>query len=231
MAAIMKSILIANPKGGVGKTTLAVNLSGWLASRGASVMLGDIDRLQLSRKWLALRSPALPFIAGWDIDDDRPARPPKGTTHAVLDSPAGLHGKRLSQAIKQVDRVLVPLQASMFDILATRRFFDQLREEKSVSTGDTQVAVIGMRIDARTRAAAELERFLDETGLPVVAYLRDAQNYVQSIAYGMSIFDLSASRASKDWDQWQPLLAWVEPTLHQAWAADLNPDPRDESSA
>ena len=62
---------------------------------GKRVMLGDIDRQQSSREWLKLRSPGLPHIASWDIEPDRPARPPKDTTHVVLDTPAGLHGNWL----------------------------------------------------------------------------------------------------------------------------------------
>ena len=67
-----------------------------------------------------------------------------------------------------------------------------------------------MRVDARTRAAGELERFLDGVGLPVVAHLRDTQNYVQAAAHGLSIFELPPSRAEKDLEQWQPLLDWAQ---------------------
>lgn len=208
----MESFLVANPKGGVGKTTLATNLAGFFARQGARVMLGDIDRQQSSREWLKLRSPALPRIAGWEIEADRPARPPRDSSHVVLDSPAGLHGKKLGHVLKLVRRVIVPLQPSIFDILATRAFLDRLAEEKEVRRHEVDIAIVAMRVDARTRAATELERFLAGTGLPVVAHLRDTQVYVQAAAHGMSIFDLSPGRAAQDVDQWQPLLDWARAT-------------------
>lgn len=206
----MKSYLIANPKGGAGKSTLATNLAGWFARQGQRVMLGDIDRQQSSREWLRLRPPGLPRIETWEIEDGKPARPPAGATRAVLDTPAGLHGKKLASVLKRVDQVIVPLQPSIFDILATRQFLDALLEEKEIRKHHAFVAVVGMRVDARTRAAAELERFLGNLGLPVLAYLRDTQNYIQAAAHGLTVFELSPSRAAQDWAQWQPIIDWVE---------------------
>lgn len=204
------SFLIANPKGGSGKSTLATNLAGMFARQGHSVMLGDIDRQQSSREWLRLRPPGLPRIATWEIEDDKPARPPKDTTHVVLDTPAGLHGKKLAHVLKLVQRVIVPLQPSLFDILATRHFLDELLAEKEVRKQHAFVAVVGMRVDARTRAAAELERFLEGVGVPVLTFLRDTQNYVQAAAHGLTIFEMPAARAAQDWEQWQPIRQWVE---------------------
>lgn len=206
----MKSILVANPKGGAGKSTLATNLAGYFARCGHGVMLGDTDRQQSSHDWLALRSRLLPPISTWQVDRDRPVRPPQGTTHAVLDTPAGLHGKNLERVLKVVHRVIVPVQPSLFDILATRSFLEKLLEEKMVRKQQTFVAVVGMRVDARTRAAAELERFLAQYDLPVLAYLRDTQRYVQAAAHGMTLFDLTPSRVEQDMVQWQPIIDWAD---------------------
>ena len=206
----MKAFLVANPKGGSGKSTLATNLAGYFASRGREVMLGDIDRQQSSREWLAARPFALPTIDTWEIGPDDIARPPKGTSHVVLDTPAGLHGKMLDRVLKLSSRVIVPVQPSMFDMLATRRFLEALLAEKAVRKGKADVAVIGMRVDARTRAAGELERFFATFELPVLAYLRNTQIYVQAAAAGLTLFDLPPSRAERDIEQWQAIITWAE---------------------
>ncbi|PKO30982.1 MAG: cobyrinic acid a,c-diamide synthase [Betaproteobacteria bacterium HGW-Betaproteobacteria-7] len=206
----MKAFLIANPKGGSGKSTLATNLAGYFANRGHDVMLGDTDRQQSAREWLAIRPFELPTIETWETGTDNVSRPPKGTSHVVLDTPAGLSGKLLDKVLKLSTRVIVPVQPSMFDMLATRHFLTALLAEKTIRKGKADVAVVGMRVDARTRAAGELERFFATFELPVLTYLRNTQVYVQATAAGMTLFDLPPSRAERDLAQWQPIIDWVE---------------------
>lgn len=206
----MKAFLVANPKGGSGKSTLATNLAGHFAQQGHAVMLGDVDRQQSSREWLAMRPFALPGIDTWEAGLDKVCRPPKGTSHVVLDTPAGLSGRLLERVLKLSTRVIVPVQPGVFDMLATRHFLDTLLNEKTVKKGRVDVAVVGMRVDARTRAAAELEKFFAAYSLPVLAYLRNAQVYVQAAAAGMTLFDLPASRVARDLAQWQAIIDWAE---------------------
>ena len=204
----MKSFLIANPKGGSGKSTLATNLAGYFARVGERAVIGDSDRQQSAHEWLAIRSRLLPAIGSWDPEAEE--RPPKDTTRVVLDSAAGMHGKALERVLRQATDVIVPVQPSLFDILATGRFLETLLGEKAVRKERIRVAVVGMRVDARTRAAGELERFLASYELPVLSYLRDTQLYVQLAANGMTVFDLSPARGEKDIEQWRPIIDWVD---------------------
>jgi chromosome partitioning protein len=203
----MPVIVVANPKGGVGKSTLATNVAGCLAAAGHAVMLGDVDRQQSARQWLALRPPQLPAIRGWDLAGDDIVRPPKGTTHVVLDTPAGLHGKRLDAVMRIADRVLIPLQASLFDIQATHAFVKALREHRRA--GEVALALVGMRIREHTRSNEQLHEYLATLPVPVVAWLRETQNYVQLAAHGLTLWDVAPSRVERDLEQWAPLRAWI----------------------
>ncbi|MGI9133247.1 MAG: division plane positioning ATPase MipZ [Rhodoferax sp.] len=203
----MPIVVVANPKGGVGKSTLSTHIAGYYASRGHAVMLGDIDRQQSSRLWLGLRPASAAPIGSWQVDADQIARPPKGTTHVVLDTPAGLHGSRFKDVMKIADRVIVPLQPSVFDIFATRAFVDQLAENKHAER--TRIALVGMRVDARTLAADHLQEFVERLGTPMLTCLRDTQNYVHLAARGLTLFDVAPRRVEKDLQQWLPLCQWL----------------------
>ncbi len=205
----MKTLLIANPKGGSGKSTLATNLASYFAWQHERVMLGDLDRQHSARYWLHARPDNLPAIQGWDVDRDDIARPPRGTTVALLDSPAGLHGKRLESALKVASVVLVPVQPATFDMWAAGQFFARLAEAKAISKGRVRVGLIGMRFDPRTRLAAQLQAMLAEYDLPLIATLRNTQLYPQLAGRGMGLFDLPGSRFAQDMAQWQPLLSWL----------------------
>jgi chromosome partitioning protein len=204
----MPVVVIANPKGGVGKSTVATQVVGYFASRGHPVMLGDADRQQSSRLWLSLRPPAARAISTWELEAEQLAKPPRGTTHVVLDTPAGLHGKRFRELMRVADKVIVPLQPSVFDIFATRAFLDELAERRHA--GRLQVGLVGMRVDSRTIAADKLREFVETLGLPVLGYLRDTQNYVHLAARGLTLFDVAPGRVEKDLEQWSPICEWLD---------------------
>lgn len=204
----MPVIVVANPKGGVGKTTLSSNIAGYLASKGHVVMLGDADRQQSARTWLSLRPAGLPRIHAWEVSHDDVVRPPKGTTHVVLDTPAGLHGKRFDEVMKIADKVLIPLQPSIFDIHATHEFVRQLLAHRR--SDKVAMAIVGMRTREGTISSDQLRGFLDNLKLPVLGFVRDTQNYVHLAAHGLTLWDVSSNRFERDLEQWQPITQWID---------------------
>jgi chromosome partitioning protein len=204
----MPVVVVANPKGGVGKSTLATNIAGYFASKRRTVMLGDADRQQSSRLWLGLRPAAARTITGWDVGENKMAKPPKGTTHVVLDTAAGIHGKELRQVVDIADRIVVPLQPSIFDMYATRHFLDELALLRKATR--KQVGIVGMRVDPRTIAADKLHEFVDTLDLPVIGYLRSTQNYIHLAARGLTVFDVAPGRVERDLEQWQGICRWLD---------------------
>ncbi|GAB4088856.1 nucleotide-binding protein [Hydrogenophaga soli] len=203
----MPVVVVANPKGGVGKSTLATQMAGYMASQGHAVMLGDTDRQQSSRLWLGLRPETARPISTWEVSPDLIVKPPKGTTHVVLDTPAGLHGWRLNDVMRMATKLLVPLQASVFDMDATKDFLDTLADKRKL--GELDVGIVGMRVQPRTIAAERLREFVESLGLPVLGYLRDTQNYVHLAAAGLTLFDVAPGRVARDLEQWQGICEWL----------------------
>ncbi len=203
----MKTILIANPKGGCGKTTLSVNIAGYLANRGKPVALLDMDRQQSAALWSETRPDDLPPVSTlkFNMAQSSPYK------WLVVDSAAGLSGSNLAHSlINRASYIIVPITPSLFDLHASRDFLQALLEEKKVRKSRCHIGVVGMRMDSRTRAAQALEFFLSSLDLPVLAHLRETQVYVNAAFEGKSLFDLPHHLAERDLDQWSPLLGWLE---------------------
>jgi chromosome partitioning protein len=203
----MKMILIANPKGGCGKTTLSVNIAGFLASRGKSVAILDMDRQQSASLWIETRPKDLPPVRA--MKHNQPSEGP--SDYLVVDSAAGLAGSNLAcSLVKQASKIIIPVVPSLFDLHASRDFLQALVEEKKVRNSPCQIGVIGMRMAAHTRAATALEYFLSTLDLPILAYLRETQVYVNAAFEGKSLFDLPHHLVERDLEQWAYLQDWLE---------------------
>lgn len=205
----MRTILVTNPKGGSGKTTVATNLAGMFARRRYRVVLADIDRQQSAANWLTRRPGDLPYIVSWTNETDKKEIKAYDPHWLVIDSPAGLHGDKLTDLVRRSDLIVVPVSPSAFDMEATTHFLAALREEKPVRKAESQVAVIGNRVDTRTLAADELRQFLRALELPILSTLRDTQLYIHCAREGTSLFDMAPSRAEQDLEQWRPVLRWI----------------------
>jgi chromosome partitioning protein len=203
----MKTILIANPKGGCGKTTLSVNIAGYLANRGKRVAMLDMDLQQSAALWLATRPDDLP-----PVNAMKHGKEDDGTNDwLVIDSAAGTSGSNLAYSIiKQASKIIVPITPSLFDLGASQDFIKELVEEKKVRGSHCHIGVVGMRMEPRTRAAQALEYYISNLDLPVLAHLRETQVYVNAAFEGKSVFDLPHHIAERELEQWAYLQSWLE---------------------
>lgn len=211
----MRSILVLNPKGGCGKSTLAMNIAGWFASeRGAKVALADCDPQGSSKDWLAARPAHRAPIYTATVTANKTSTP-RGTEVLVIDSPAASHGARLAGLMKHARTVIIPLMPSALDTRAAERFLAELIDLRKVSQKKVKLATVANRVREDTLAAAKLEDYLDHLRLPngtklkYLAFLRASQNYVHAAEQGLTIFELPPSRTYYDREQWQPLLKWL----------------------
>ena len=203
----MRAVMVANPKGGAGKTTLATNLAGHFANRGQKVTLCDLDRQQSALRWMAFRDPELPPVTGYFAGNQMLFSLPKEPDWVVVDAPAGLQGYKLSDYLRLVDKIIVPVVPSVFDMAATEDFLNSIRSE--MRGRKAAIGIVAMRVDPRTRAATMLEEFLRHFDIPILAYLRNTQNYVNAAAGGLTVFDPPRAKHRRDEEQWQNLLQWL----------------------
>lgn len=220
----MPVVAVINRKGGSGKSTLATHIAAQVARTGTGVMLGDVDRQQSSLSWLRRRAlhPAAAGaeITGWALDATSVLRPPAGVTHVVLDTPGGLHGIGLARAVMTADAVLVPLCASAFDRESAEACVAELRTLPRVAAGRCSIGLVGMRLDSRTRAAADLQLWAQQRALPYIGSLREAQVYVRAAEQGLTLFDLPPAKVAADLEQWQPVLEWLQVALKRGAQAE-----------
>lgn len=216
----MPVIAVINRKGGSGKSTLATHLAAYCATHGMPVMLGDVDRQQSTRTWLRRRETRQPHqsspIVGWAVDPKNVLRPPAGITRVILDTPGGMHGFDLARVVMFADAILMPVCNSAFDRESAAECFAELMRLPRVSSGRCKVAAVGMRLDARTKAAEVLQAWADQHKLPFVGVLRETQAYVRCVEQGLTLFDMPAAQVQGDMAQWRPILEWLEPVLNPA---------------
>jgi len=218
-----KRILLANAKGGCGKTTLAVNLASYYAKRGINTALIDTDPQNSSSHWLARRPETMPKIHGISAFK----KPPRGTTRnwmmkiprdvrrIIVDTPAGLHGHELSEQLKLADLVIIPVLPSVIDTDAAKDFIQTITNHLYFRDTSKQLLVLANRTRQNTRAMYRLNSFLVRQELPMLGTIRDTQNYVFGTEKGLGIVDLPTNRNEQDINDWNALVAALEMKLHQ----------------
>lgn len=215
----MQRIVVLNPKGGSGKTTIAVNLAGYYASQQQRPVLMDYDPQGSSGRWVSRRDPARPrvhLISAHERDArvtrSFQLRPPPEATHVIVDTPAAVTGQSMFELTRQADKILVPVLPSDIDIHACSRCIRDLLLVAKIKRDDNRLGVIANRVKVNTLVYQSLLRFLESLGIPIVATLRDSQNYIRAAESGLGIHEMKQPQVYEDRRAWEPLTAWLEST-------------------
>ncbi|HLA73629.1 MAG TPA: ParA family protein [Steroidobacteraceae bacterium] len=214
----MQRIVVLNPKGGSGKTTLAINLAAFFAGRGDNTLLIDRDPQGSATRWLRKRKVPQPVIHGIAAfeNDGRTTRAwqmrvPEGTEKIVVDSPAAVEARVLPELTRDAHKIIVPVLPSDIDIHAASRCIADLLLVAKIKRAENRIGVIANRVRKNTLMFQSLMRFLEKLDIPIVATVRDSQNYVRAAEMGVGIHEMKAYLVKEDLAQWDTLLAWLEP--------------------
>ncbi|HEY8520269.1 MAG TPA: ParA family protein [Gammaproteobacteria bacterium] len=206
----MRHILVTNAKGGCGKSTIATSLAAYYASEGYATALVDFDPQGSALAWLEQRPEDYAPITGVSGLDGGLRNVPRNTEYLIIDSPARAHGKELVELVRRAETIIVPVLPSPIDIKAAESFVDELLSINKVAEKKAKAALVANRIRENTLIFEELDEVLTRLKVPYVATLREAQNYIRAYQRGLGIHELPPYLAWPDWEQWDPLLEWLD---------------------
>ncbi|MDH3914863.1 MAG: ParA family protein [Chromatiales bacterium] len=206
----MRHIMVMNAKGGCGKSTLATNIASYFAVAGQRVALADFDPQRSSLDWVEARSSDRPEVLGLAAYEDGLKHLPRTTEYVIIDAPARSHGPELTALVKRAETIIVPVMPSGIDMRASKRFIEELRGVGKVERKQARIAVVANRFRDNTLIFDELDADLRKIGVPYVATLREAQNYIRAYSRGLGVFELPEYLAWPDWEQWGPLIDWLK---------------------
>ena len=223
----MHRIMVLNAKGGCGKTTIATNLANYFTSLGYNTALMDYDPQGSSSRWLKLRPQEQSRIRA--IDATRPTtgvtrtwqlHTGTGTEIVIIDTPAGVTGPQLVDLFHRADTILIPVLPSVVDFYAVEQFLDELMRVARYRFADKRVGMIANRVRLPANARTGIEGIAEQSGIPLIASLRDTQNYPRAMSLGLGVSDLHPKQAAKDHNQWRPIIEWLYEKIPSKPAAD-----------
>jgi chromosome partitioning protein len=213
----MKRIVVMNPKGGSGKTTIAINLAAYFASRQQKPVLMDFDPQGSSLRWAKKRMPSqdrIHAIAAFEKDNRTTRafqlRVPDDSTHVIVDTPAAVDSRQFPEVTRDAHKILVPVLPSDIDIHTCSRTIRDLLLVAKIRREDDRIGVVANRIRRNTLTYQALIRFLQTLGIPIVATIRDSQNYVRAAEHGIGVHEMKSYIAREDVEQWEPLIEWLD---------------------
>lgn len=205
----MRSILVVNPKGGCGKTTIATNLATYYAVWDTSTALVDLDPQQSSMEWLRVRPKDENLIQGFNGLKGK-IYPQEGTQRVIYDAPARTDVGKVARLIKLVDVVIIPVLPSAIDMRVTASFVADIVARVRANNSHAMIGVVANRAQKNYQSYKVLSTFLKKLDVPFIGALRNSQNYIKAADTGVGIFEMSEADAKIDMKEWKPILHWIE---------------------
>ena len=213
----LQRIIVLNPKGGCGKTSMATNLASYYSLRSAMPTLLDCDPQGASMRWLERRSRLWPPIHGiaafrnsLSVTRTWQQRVPRETRQVIVDTPAGLEEAQIHDLIYDATNLIIPVLPSAIDIRFTARFIAELLLVSQLDRRSVRVAIVANRTRKNTRSLRQLMRFLSSLKIPLVAVLRDSQCFVNAADRGIGVAELPHYQGRQDLKSLSPLMAWLD---------------------
>ncbi|RUL89455.1 ParA family protein [Tautonia sociabilis] len=191
-------IVVANSKGGVGKSTLAVHLAAWLHKQGHRVTLADCDTQQSSSEWVR---EAVPEVRAVRLDspdmilNDLPQLCQE-TDFVVADGP-GSQTETSRALLLRADLAIVPCKASMLEVRALAKATDVLRQAQDIRAGKPEAVIVLSMIGKNYRLTKDMKDAAAALDLPLATRaLVLRQVYADAPGQGSVVWNLG-SRAQE----------------------------------
>ena len=205
----MRSILVVNPKGGCGKTTIATNLATYYAVWDVPTALVDLDPQQSSMQWLRVRPKDENPIQGFNGLLGKIYPDPK-TERIIYDAPARTDSAKVARLIKMVDVVIIPVLPSAIDMRVAASFVADLITRVKANNSQALIGVVANRTQKNYHSYTALLTFLKKLDVPFVGALRNSQNYIKAADTGVGVFEMPVAEAMADMAEWEHIVNWVE---------------------
>src|SRR5712671_7733213 len=137
-------------------------------------------------------------------------RVPPDARHVVVDTPAAVLGQDMPELTRGADAIIVPVLPSDIDIHAFSKCIADLLLIAKVRRDENRIGVVANRVRRNTLVFQSLMRFLETLRIPVIATLRDSQNYVRAAELGLGLHEMKRYTVEQDLADWQPMLAWLK---------------------